>query len=120
MNVRNGFIPVGGYTYPNMETILDFGVVSDTNPTGYDTDDVIKDWNAQNGEDGMYQCYAKVKPADLLVSPDHTLMVKSVEIALRPDGTVNYALSTVTVEEQIEKWARTAFLDGKPQNVVNP
>ena len=110
MNVYNGFIPVGCYTYPNMETLDQFGYQTDANPTGYDVDDVIRDWNAQNGEDAMYKCYAKVKPADLLVSPDHTLMVKSIDLVTRDDGTINYNTSSITVQEQVEKWARQSVV----------
>ncbi|MBR7165453.1 MAG: hypothetical protein IKD18_04155 [Clostridia bacterium] len=113
MTVYNGFIPVGGFTYPNMETLQQFGVVSESNPTGYDTDDVIADWNAANGKDAMYKCYSKMKPADLLVSTGHTLMVKSVDLQYRADGTIHEGLSTVVVQEQIEKWARSTRLDGK-------
>lgn len=111
MTVRNGFIPVGGYTYPNMETLDRFGYETEANPTAYDTDNVIADWNAQNGADAMFKCYAKTKPADLLVSPGHTLMVKSVDVQTRADGTINELISTITVQEQIEKWARATRLN---------
>jgi hypothetical protein len=113
MTVRNGFIPVGGFTYPNMETLDRFGYETEANPTGYDTNNVIADWNAQNGADAMFKCYAKVKPADLLVSKDHTLMVKSVDVQTRADGTINEMISTVVVQEQIEKWSRSTRVNEK-------
>jgi len=126
MNVYNGFIPVGCYTYPNMETLDLFGYKTAANPTGYDVDDVIRDWNAQNGEDAMFKCYAKLKPADLLVSPGHTLMVKSVDLVKREDGTINYLTSSITVQEQVEKWARQTMLgtsryyrQGETENVYS-
>lgn len=118
INVYNGFIPVGCYTYGYEQdgvtydalTIQDFGKESDSNPAGYDTDDVIADWNAANGADAMYKCYAQLKPGDCLVSDGHAMMAKGVNIFTSNDGTVNYALSTVVVNEQIEGWGVKGFV----------
>ncbi len=112
MNAYNGFIPLG-YTYPNMETLDKFGEVTDGNPTGYDTVNVIEDWNAANGDDGMYRCYAKMKPADLLVSDTHTMMVKKVTLQKKTDGTIDYERSYVAVQEQGEKWSFSSTLHKK-------
>lgn len=118
INVYNGFIPVGCYTYSyeyegvtyDALTIQAFGKESSSNPIGYDTDNVIADWNAANGEDAMYKCYAQLKPGDCLVSGGHAMMAKSVNIFTSRDGTVNYALSTVVVDEQIEGWGTKDFI----------
>ena len=112
INVYNGYIPVGCYTYSyehegktyDALTIRDFGVENEYNPLGYDTENVIADWNAANGKDAMYKCYAQLKPGDCLVSGGHAMMAKSVNIFTSSDGTVNYTLSTVVVDEQIEGW----------------
>lgn len=112
INVYNGFIPVGLYTYGyehegvtyDALTIQAFGVESASNPIGYDTENVIADWNDAHGEDAMYKCYAQLKPADCVVSGGHAMMVKSVNIFTTNDGNINYGLSTVVVSEQIEGW----------------
>lgn len=120
LNVYNGYIPVGcftygyeheGKTYTDLE-IQDFGVKSDSNPLAYDTDDVIRDWNKANGADAMYKCYAQLKPGDCLVNKGHTLMVKGVNLYTSSDGSVDYAFSTVTVLEQVEAWAHKGNIDG--------
>lgn len=120
MNVYNGYIPVGCYTYSyqhegktyDATTIEEFGVKSETNPLKYDTDDVIKDWNAANGSDAMFKCYAQLKPGDCLVSGGHTLMVRQVNLYITRDGEVDYAASTVSVLEQTEAWAHKGNING--------
>lgn len=122
LTVANGFIPVGcytyGYTHEGKEygplNIKAFGKKSDTNPTGYDTPDVIRDWNAANGADAMFKCYAQLKPGDLLVDEGHALMVESVNLYKNKAGQVGYDLSTITVNEQIEAWHYTGEKDGTP------
>ncbi len=111
MTAANGFIPVG-YTYPNMDKLDCFGMETANNPTKYDTKDVIADWNAQNGEDGMYKCYAKTRPADLLVSGGHTMMVREVQLKKLPDGSVDLANSIVICLEQPEAWRPEQILHG--------
>ncbi|MBE6712124.1 MAG: hypothetical protein E7580_01245 [Ruminococcaceae bacterium] len=112
MTLTNGFIPVG-YTYPNMEKIDQFGVQTANNPTKYDTVDVIRDWNAANGEDGMFKCYAQLRPADLLVSSGHTMMVREVQMKKLPDGSIDYANSVVICLEQPEAWRPEQIVNGK-------
>lgn len=122
LNVHNGYIPVGCYTYSYEHEgktytdldIVDFGVKSDDNPIGYDTDDVIRDWNKANGADAMYKCYAQLKPGDCLVNRGHTLMVKSVNLYVTSDGTVDYEASTIGVLEQVEAWAHKGQIEGVP------
>ncbi|MBQ3075545.1 MAG: hypothetical protein IJC26_05705 [Clostridia bacterium] len=111
MTATNGFIPLG-YTYPNMDKIDCFGVETANNPTKYDTKDVIADWNAQNGEDGMFKCYAQLRPADLLVSGGHTMMVREVQLKKLDDGSIDYANSVVVCLEQPEAWRTEQILHG--------
>ncbi|MBO4411169.1 MAG: hypothetical protein J5794_03190 [Lachnospiraceae bacterium] len=113
MNVYNGFIPVGCYTYPRQEILDQFGEVTGLNPTKYDTKNVIADWIQAHGEDAMYRCYAQLKPADCLVSGGHARMAKSVQIKVREDGSIDYANSEVTVIEQIEGWGYQGTLNGR-------
>lgn len=111
MTLTNGFIPVG-YTYPNMDKLDCFGIETANNPTKYDTVNVIQDWNAQNGEDGMFKCYAQLRPADLLVSSGHTMMVREVQLKKLPDGSIDYANSIVVCLEQPEAWRPEQILHG--------
>ena len=112
LNVYNGYIPVGGYTYGythegkeyGMLDIQMFGEKSETNPLGYDTPDVIDDWNKANGDDAMFECYAQMKPADCLVNEGHALMVKDVKVQRDKNGKIIDIMSIVTVNEQVEAW----------------
>ena len=112
LNVYNGYIPVGGYTYGythegkeyGMLDIQVFGEESENNPLGYDTPDIIDDWNKANGDDAMFECYAQMKPADCLVNEGHALMVKEVKVQRDKDGKIIDIMSLVTVNEQVEAW----------------
>lgn len=122
LNVYNGYIPVGCYTYGYEHEgktytdldIVDFGVKSESNPLGYDTDDVIRDWNTAHGATAMYECYAQLKPGDCLVNKGHTLMVKSVNLYTTDDGKIDYEFSTVVVLEQVEAWSHKGQIQGVP------
>ena len=120
INVYNGYIPVGCYTYGYEYNgkyygpldIQGFGSGSDSNPTEYDTDDVITDWIAAKGENAMYECYAQLKPGDCVVDQGHAMMVKAVNMFVLDDGTVDYSRSSVTVHEQIEGWGLKDNING--------
>lgn len=122
MTVANGFIPVGCYTYGyeyggkwyGPAEIKAFGEkdAAYNNPLGYDTKHVIQDWNVQGGETAMFDCYIQAKPADVLVNNSHTMMVKSVNLQNKPDGTVDYENTTVTVVEQVEGWSKEEVISG--------
>ena len=122
LTVYNGYIPVGCYTYGyeyegktyDALTIREFGIKSDTNPLGYDTKDVIEDWNNENGSNAMYQCYAQLKPGDCLVSDGHALMVKSIYFCADSSGHVDPDMSIVVVQEQIEGWGKEGDIQGVP------
>ena len=121
----NGFIPVGGYTYGfehegkqyTPEDIQIFGKDDNGaalgNPTGYDTKHVIADWNAANGENAMFDCYLQMKPGDCLVNGGHAMMVKEVRPATKDDGSVDYNMCIVIVNEQVEGWAKKDKLGEK-------
>lgn len=122
MNVaQGGFIPVGlydyGYDYNGKhygpETIDLFGEETENNPLGYDTTDVIKDWNKKNGEDAMYKCYAQMKPGDCVVSPGHVMMISKVYLITRSDGSVDYSRSFAAVMEQTERWEEGGSFKGR-------
>ena len=120
LNVYNGYIPVGCYSYSyehegktyDMTTIKEFGNAIESNPLKYDTDDVIADWNKANGQNAMFDCYAQMKPGDCLVNKGHTLMVKQVVLYTTDDGKVDYEFSGVVVLEQVEAWYRQKLVDG--------
>lgn len=122
MTVANGFIPVGCYTYGyeyggkwyGPAEIKAFGEkdAAYNNPTGYDTKHVIADWNEANGETAMFDCYIQAKPGDVLVNNGHTMMVKSVNLQKKPDGTVDYEKTNVTVVEQVEGWSKEEVVSG--------
>jgi len=113
MNVYNGFIPVGGYTYKNYETLDGFGLKSDVNPTGYDNKHVIADWIRSNGAEAMYECYAYLRPADCVVSGGHAMMVRSVNVVRDSAGKIDPDKSYAVVIEQIERWGKKGTVDGK-------
>ncbi len=121
MTVRNGFIPVGLYdygyeyngTYYGPERIDFFGDETEDNPLGHDTTDVIRGWNAKNGENGMFSCYAQMKPGDLVVSPGHVMMIGQVFLITKNDGTIDYSRSIATVLEQVEGWNEERVISGK-------
>lgn len=85
----NGFIPVGTYTFDN--TIKSYYQLP--------TSKIVED----NGAETMAWSYAKMQPADILVSStaDHGLMVlESPYVLANPDGTINTAASYVMIQDQ--------------------
>lgn len=114
MNVRNGFIPVGSYTYPDMQKIDCFGEKTDANPTGFDTKDVIAHVLSEKGINGMNECYAKMKPGDCIVSGGHAMMIKSVSMVYKADGTPDWSRCTAIAIDQGEGWATDSELEGVP------
>lgn len=113
-NAYNGYIPVGCYSYGyeyegktySMTDIDVFGEKTEKNPKGYDVPDVIRDLRTEKGKDALFDCYAQMKPGDCLVSTGHQLMVKQVNLYINKAGEVDYAMSTVTVMEQIDGWGK--------------
>ena len=125
MTVRNGFIPVGDFTYGyddkgkhyGPETIDAFGKKTEGNPKGYDVDDLIADWRSLKGSNAMYECYAQIQPADLLVSTGHTRMAKSVHVERNAAGSIDPAKSYVVALDQNESWGKNGKLGSVPYKV---
>ena len=121
-NAYNGYIPVGCYDYGyeyegktyGMTDIDVFGEKTEKNPIGYDVPDVIDDLRKEKGRNALLDCYAQMKTGDCLVSTGHQLMVRSVNLFTDKSGKVDYALSTVTVLEQIDAWGKKADSNGTP------
>lgn len=85
----NGFIPVGSYTFD--DSIKSYYQLS--------TAKIVED----NGLQTMAWSYAKMQPADILVSStaDHGLMVlESPYVLANPDGSINTSASYVMIQDQ--------------------
>lgn len=121
-NVYNGYVPVGCYSYGyeldgqyyDMTTIDVFGQKTEKNPLGYDTDDVIRDLHVNVGPNAIYDCYTQLKPGDCLVNDGHELMVVSVDIYRKDDGSIDYSGCMVIVMEQIDAWGKMDTFNDKP------
>jgi len=116
--VANGFIPVGLYSYEyqyngatyNMSTIDSLGSKTKGNPLGWATKDVAQYWinkteTAANQSkygigQSMYECYAKLQPADCVVDDGHIMMVKDVTVVRNADGSIDPKNSYITIYEQ--------------------
>ena len=114
VNVYNGFIPVGLFTYPDMTTIDEFARQTQLNPDSYGVPDIFGDWEEYNPDKTVYDCYAQMKPGDLIAKQGHVMMIKTVTVARKEDGSVDERKSGVTVLEQAEPWSVESTLDGKP------
>lgn len=89
MVYKNGFLPVGDYTY-------DFNLQSYYN---LPTKAIIE----KNGEKVIYDSYTKVLPADALISSsvDHAMMVIEEPTVVRnADGSINIEESYVIIQDQ--------------------
>ena len=116
--VANGFIPVGLYTYEyeyngttyDISNIDSLGSKSKNNPLGWATKDVAQHWinKTESAADqekfgigqSMYECYAKLQPADCVVDDGHIMMVTGVQVVKRADGSIDPKSSYITVYEQ--------------------
>jgi len=94
LNYKNGYIPVGPYTYTLEQERFE--------ETGYDTDEVCR----ENGEQVMYESYALVQPADGLVSPGHAILCTGLpQVVRREDGTIDPERSFLTISDQTNGWS---------------
>lgn len=90
---KNGFIPVGPYTYDASLDCLNGKV---------HTSDIVR----QNGEQVMFESYSQMHPADGLVqwttaTAGHVIMCTSEPVIVRnADGTINGEESYVTIIDQ--------------------
>ncbi|MBR3837525.1 MAG: hypothetical protein IKJ74_05185 [Clostridia bacterium] len=90
LNAKNGCIPLGPYVY-------DHNTVRWGEDGFKDCQDVALD----NGEQVMYESYAKVLTADCLVSNGHVTMANSPAVVVRnADGTINGEESYIMQCEQ--------------------
>jgi len=90
MTEKNGFLPVGAYSY---------------NPALTENTDQLC---ADNGTATMFSAYAQLKKADGLLSVTesggHSMMVSSVTIYYNQDGSINGDKSYVTALEQTKNY----------------
>ena len=97
MTKVNGFFPVGDYTYENMEILTGWS-------DGYGTDEVCK----ANGQEVMYEAYAKMVKGDGFVNyttAGHVVMLATDPVVERTaEGKIDPAKSYVTVLDQTPKW----------------
>lgn len=89
MVYKNGFLPVGDYTY-------DFNLQSYYN---LPTQSIIE----KNGDKIIYDSYTKVLPADALISSsvDHAMMViENPTVVYNSDGTIDTENSFIIIQDQ--------------------
>lgn len=101
MVYKNGFLPVGDYTY-NFEL---------TSYYNFPTQAIIKN----NGEDVIYDSYTKVLPADALISSsiDHAMMVIENPTVIRlEDGSIDTENSYIMLQDQ-RGGTREGFMEEK-------
>ena len=98
MTKVRGFIPVGDYTYQNMEILTGWS-------GGYGTDEVIKE---ENDADTIYEAYALMKKGDGIVyytTAGHVVMMATDPVVVRDSsGKIDPAQSFVTILDQTPTW----------------
>lgn len=93
MTEANGFLPVGPYRYPR-ENLTQF-IRNDPNEV------CCKTVCSFNGEQTMFESYARMQPADGLVCDGHVRMNCAVPVVVRnPDGTIDPDRSYTYIHEQ--------------------
>lgn len=90
MTIANGVVPIPPITYdPTLKSFK--------NEQKFNCRKVCR----QNGEQNVYEAYAKLKPADGLVCPGHIRMASKESIVVRnPDGTIDGDNSYIIYTEQ--------------------
>ena len=105
MTKVNGFIPVGDYTYQNLEILTGWS-------DGYGTDEVCQ----ENGAEALYESYAKMIHGDGFVNyttAGHVVMLATDPVVVRDaNGKIDPAQSYVTVIDQTPQWATGKTEDG--------
>ncbi len=76
MNIKHGFIPVGDYKYDPATDVYGKDGFLDCKPI-----------TRENGEQVMYESYAKMLPADCLVSNGHVRLCASKPVVVRDEAT---------------------------------
>lgn len=103
---KNGYLPVGDYTYN--EDITSYYLIS--------TKDIIE----KNTVAVMLDAYTKVRPADTLVSSstDHAMMViEPAVVVYNPDNTINTEKSYILIQDQVGGTSK-AFYEVKDGNTT--
>ena len=93
LNYKNGYIPIGPYTYTLERNQFIEGV--------WDTSDVC----LENGEQVMFESYALALPADGMVSPGHAIMVTGTPHVVRNEnGEIDAERSYIVYSDQTNGW----------------
>ena len=104
---KNGYLPVGDYTYN--EDITSYYLIS--------TKDIIE----KNTPAVMIDAYTKVLPADALISSstDHAMMVIEPPVVVyNTDGTINTAESYILIQDQVGGRTSKEFYEVKDGNTT--
>lgn len=100
MVYKNGFLPVGNYTYD--KELKSYYTLS--------TEDII----AKNTRDVIVDAYTKVLPADALISSsaDHAMMAIELPVVqYKADGTIDTAASYIAIQDQRGGRSSTTFYE---------
>lgn len=114
MTKNNGYIPIGPYTYDTAK------IKNWSNKNGYRTSDVCRD----NGEQVMYQSYAKLQIGDGLVyytTAGHVIMASSAAHVEYTPGTdlIDGNKSYITIIDQAQNWESATASSGKTYQAKN-
>lgn len=106
---RNGFIPLGSYTYKDVKNWS----------ASYQTKQVC----AENGPQVMYEAYAKLQIADGMVyytTAGHVIMASSIPVVKRNgDGTIDGNASYVYIIDQAQSWEDYTTIGGSTCKIKN-
>jgi len=89
MTQKNGFVPVGPYTYDASIDVYGKKGAEDCKPIC-----------RRNGQQTMFESYALLQKADCIVNQGHVRMIKEVHVVRNADGTINGDESYVIQCEQ--------------------
>jgi len=94
MTEANGFLPVGPYRYPKPEITI----FPKNDPNAIRCHTICE----FNGEQTMFESYARMKPADGVVCNGHVRMNSAVPVVVRKkDGTIDGEKSYTLMREQV-------------------
>lgn len=124
ITAARGFIPVGCFDYNFEHEGKNYGIPEITSyrkggdmPKAFTTADIISYLTNNVGYYTIYECYAQVKPGDVLVRNGHVMMVDTVEVVQTKSGKIDPTRSKILVHEQVEAWAMQTTIDGVPHRI---